>query len=510
MCKHRRRVVAMLYWAILIGSVFRPVFGREPAGAKDGPAPGAHFVAVDGKATWDEATDPAGPCSPEAAFANAKAGDTVYFRAGTYRVGQSEHYKGVWGPANSGTAEKPIVFTSYPGEKVVFAGKPEVRGQGRAKNYVLATRALGNQWHDYIVFDGFHFVAEDRTGFCGVIISRSNGGDFKNRPEKWAKGCVVRNCSFDGGDFAIGSHPQDNPNSADNNEVVRIEESNGALIQNCRMWNVRHVKNNHNVSAVKMYHNRNATIEHCEIYNCSTAIFDKSNGQNSVFRWNYVHDCAEALLLTSFGWKDPKAPNGYFMSCHPGCQVYHNLFCNAGNIVDDTGDGSHSSGLTIYNNTLYAGNGSYVGMAIGNGTGKAVYNNIFFGERRDGDLGLLRFMGSDNDVAVPQTPLEIAACDHNQFGGLPGNLLIRVRFRKQTPYCDNFASLAAWQGSGKLVGGGSPGQGSLDCDPRFVNASGKFSELADFRLAPDSPCRKAGRDGMDMGADIEKVGVRAK
>jgi ABC-type transport system substrate-binding protein len=48
------------------------------------------------------------------------------------------------------------------------------------------------------------------------------------------------------------------------------------------------------------------------------------------------------------------------MSCHPGCQVYHNLFCNAGNIVDHTGDGSHSSGLTIYNNTLYAGNGTMV------------------------------------------------------------------------------------------------------------------------------------------------------
>ncbi len=29
-------------------------------------------------------------------------------------------------------------------------------------------------------------------------------------------------------------------------------------------------------------------------------------------------------------------------------------------------------------------------------------------------------------------------------------------------------------------------------------------------IEPLSPCRKAGRDGMDMGADIEKVGVRAK
>jgi hypothetical protein len=68
--------------------------------------------------------------------------------------------------------------------------------------------------------------------------------------------------------------------------------------------------------------------------------------------------------------------------------------------------------------------------------------------------------------------------------------------------------LPAWQTSGQLAGGGNPGEGSLNSNPRFVNAGGKFGSVEDFRLAPDSPCRKAGRAGQDMGADIDLVGPR--
>lgn len=96
-------------------------------------------------------------------------------------------------------------------------------------------------------------------------------------------------------------------------------------------------------------------------------------------------------------------------------------------------------------------------------------------------------------------------------GGLSENLLIRVHFQgEKAPYYTNYTSIPAWQASGALVGGKNPGQGSLDCDPRFVNRSGKFESLADFRLVEDSPCRGAGRDGEDMGADVGRVGVRGR
>jgi len=487
---------------VTMGDVSWSQTRREPAGV--------HFVSPDGDATWGESVDKSEPCSPKMAFANAQAGDTMYFRGGTYRVEEyGKPYQGTLGPANSGTKDKPITFAAYPGERAVFEGAAELRGQGRKKNYQLTIRPVGNQFQSYIVFDGFHLVAKDRTGFCGIIISR--GCDNRDKPENWVKGCVVRNCTFDGGDFVIGSHPDDNPNSADNNEAIRIEETEGTLIQNCRIWSILHVKHNHNISAIKMYYNKGAIVENCEIYNCSTAIYDKGRSSGSVFRYNYVHDSAQALLLTGYGWKSPNSPDGYFMCTHTDCQVYHNVFASAGGIDDITQDGSHSSNLSVYNNTLYAGEGKHTRINLGNGTGKSVYSNIICGRRRDRDLGLMRFTGSDNLVAVPQTPLEIAACDHNQFGGLPDNLLIRVRCKGQKdPYYSNYTSVSDWQVSGKLVGGGNPGEGSLDCSPGFVNRSGRFERLDDFRLADDSPCRRAGRDGKDMGADIGRVGLAAE
>ena len=479
-------------------------------GQTDGGLARTHFVAPDGDALWGESVDRDKPCSPQTAFANAQAGDTVYFRGGSYTVEKyGKPYQGSLGPAHSGTREEPITFAACPGERVVFEGKAQLRGQGRRKNYQLTIRALGNQFQSYIVFDGFHFVERDRTGFCGIIIGR--GCDHRDKPENWVKGCVVRNCTFDGGDFVIGSHPDDNPKSADNNEAIRIEETQGTLIRNCRIWNIQHVNHNHNVSAIKMYYNKEVTIENCEIYRCSTANYDKGRSSRSVFRYNYVHDSAQALLLTGYGWKSPSSPNGYFMCAHTDCRVYHNVFANAGRIDDITQDGSHSSNLTFYSNTLYAGDGSYTGVNLGNGTGKSVYNNVIYGKRRDRDLGLMRFTGSDHLTAVPQTPLEIAACDHNQFGGLSENLLIRVHFQgEKAPYYTNYTSIPAWQASGVLVGGKNPGQGSLDCDPRFVDRSGKFESLDDFRLTKGSPCRGAGRDGENMGADVGRVGVRGR
>jgi hypothetical protein len=59
--------------------------------------------------------------SPEKAFATvqraadiAQPGDTIYLRAGTYRESVR--------PARSGTADKPITYTSYPGERAQING----------------------------------------------------------------------------------------------------------------------------------------------------------------------------------------------------------------------------------------------------------------------------------------------------------------------------------------------------------------------------------------------------
>ena len=45
-----------------------------------------HYVSPSGSASWGQSSDTASPCSTACAFANAHAGDTVYFRGGTYNV----------------------------------------------------------------------------------------------------------------------------------------------------------------------------------------------------------------------------------------------------------------------------------------------------------------------------------------------------------------------------------------------------------------------------------------
>jgi hypothetical protein len=84
-----------------------------------------HYVSPTGKATWLQSTAIASPCSTAVAFANAQAGDTVYFRGGTYRTPKrnfGDSYSGYYCAAHSGTAASYIVFMAYPSEVPLFSG----------------------------------------------------------------------------------------------------------------------------------------------------------------------------------------------------------------------------------------------------------------------------------------------------------------------------------------------------------------------------------------------------
>jgi hypothetical protein len=274
--------------------------------------------------------------------------------------------------------------------------------------------------------------------------------------------------------------------------------------------NVRNASSNHNTSAIKMYANTGVVIENCEIYNCTVGIFDKGRAVNSVYRSNYIHDCGQAILITDYGWTDVNWATGYYMSNHINCRAYNNVFFNSGGIGVEDQDGSHSSGLEVFNNTFYSSGGTTLNITMGNGTGKVLYNNIFCGTIRDRDLGLIRFGSRNTDsTRVPQVFLEIAACDHNQFSVTASNFLIRVHHRDQEApnlYTD-YSTLADWQESTEIAGGGHPGDGDRnDPDPGFIAADP--SQLSDFELAAGSPCKGTGRDGADMGADISLVGPK--
>ena len=76
--------------------------------------------------TWAQAQNPTTPCTASRAMTNASAGDTVYFRAGTYgSTAEPANYQ----PAKSGTASAAIVFSAYTGETPLIVGGFLVNGK---------------------------------------------------------------------------------------------------------------------------------------------------------------------------------------------------------------------------------------------------------------------------------------------------------------------------------------------------------------------------------------------
>jgi hypothetical protein len=113
---------------------------------------GTYWVTPEGQSAWSACRSDApliGPagCSISTANANAMAGDTVYFRGGSYSV--NSLYGAAIAPAHSGTCPSPpclggagasrIVFSAYGGETPVIA-------QANTTNIMMALQLNGNSW----------------------------------------------------------------------------------------------------------------------------------------------------------------------------------------------------------------------------------------------------------------------------------------------------------------------------------------------------------------------------
>jgi uncharacterized repeat protein (TIGR02543 family) len=425
---------------------------------------------------WTAAKNISTPCTVATAMANAAAGDTVYFLAGTYDTAphatQSE-YHALWEPQNSGTASEPITFAAYPGAEVI------VNGIVSGSTEMIRVFSTGNK--DYIIFDGFTIQANSGAKMGSIIVGY-NTGSWDNTSDN----CIIRNCTFDGGSAALTA----------SRECVRMEWCQNTLIKNCTIKNAETSYG----YGIKMIKSRNAIVENCEIFDCGSGIIDFGESEFSTFRYNYIHNCS---LYGISIWNYPG-------NNHSDVSIYHNViaFCNQGTINDYVSGGTACSDrLKIYNNTIYSGNQVSSSVSLCGGQSKEFYNNIIYGLKKDNDIGLLRFWPL---TAADAATVTIAACDHNQFGDLANNFRIRIRRPNGdgTATYATYTTLAVWQASTELVGGGHPGTGSLVSAPGFANGSGTMSELSDFRLAAGSSCLGAGRDSIDMGADIDLVGVQ--
>jgi len=380
-----------------------------------------YYVATDGNDSWPGTINQPWKTINHAAQI-LTPGDTVLVRGGTYNVGSSPSWdKPAVNPQNSGTEANPITFKSYPGETVILTGT----GSGGL---------IGSYYKDHIIWDGFT-----------VVMS---GGMMKGILIFYADGCVVQNCIIEGNTVETG----------DNHDGIRIEGTSGTVVRNCTIKDVINIATNPwNGAGIKYYYNSNALVENCEIFNCSTGIFDKDKSHNHIYRGNYIHDCSRVgvLLHTQAGHTSGNA------------EIYENIVSNCNSLIVFSCDYDYSN-VEIYNNVIYT-DSSKTGIKSELSPNLQIWNNIIYTR----GYALLTHQGgfptySDYNCFYPEAKFRTGAYTGNE---------------------EIYTNLGSWQsGTGFDLN-------SINQDPMFVDP-----ENGDFHLHGNSPCRGAGKDGLDMGA----------
>ncbi len=435
---------------------------------------GEYYVSPSGSAAWSECVISDVTCSAVTGMNNAIAGDTVYFRGGTYPLtGDSSNstytgtstYQGRLQPANSGVSGIPITFRAYPGETPVL----DVDWYEAAR----LGRALGTNGRDYIIFDGFTVISEGGKRPGSIVISDHDG-------EGSSVFCTVRNCNISGG--SLGPNI-DNAYWGDNVEGIRIERANNIIIENNYIHSFReHSENGHNTSGTKSYSTSYVTYINNEFYNNTNGLYIKGNANLDILvENNYFHDNYIALTYAT------KSGNSNDLT------IFNNVFykMQLAAISDDPDTAYVANNLSIYNNSFINANLGSVPTVIVTyadlGDKAIVYNNIFYNE---------------NSVVTLSSRAGVLFKEYNHNAYYPSIKIEVSRYLKARYY----TSLSAWQSSNELEDGSRPGTASLSSDPLFVNISGQLNQLSDFALSENSPYKGAGRDGADIGADTALVG----
>ncbi|MHA1712776.1 MAG: hypothetical protein ACTSW4_01840 [Candidatus Ranarchaeia archaeon] len=387
-------------------------------------------------------------------MANAKAGDTVYLRGGIYKyIGPvAAPYHGVYEPRYSGTSEENrIIFKAYQDEQPTFSvtWSPE--------SWTGWIFASGN--HDYITFDGIKIQTTSSTQNAGFYL----GSDDNTNHASHVK---VTNCVIIGGSARI---PFD-----DNADLNRMEDCDHCEFSYNKVGPFPGGNGgNDNYAGLKMYHDNNCLIKNNEFVDCYRGgVSIKGYTNDCEFSYNYFTGGEYGIRTCSYN--DVATVR---------ISIHDNVFANiAYNGFWLYAEGANSYGGSIFNNIFYnCGTGIQIGDNYDQNRGWKIYNNIIDTYPQIGPLIHTCY---------------IAESDHNQFSNRNFSVA-------------GYNSLQEWRNSKILVEDNSPGAGSLVSNPGFLNASGTMSQLDDFRLSSDSPCRGAGRNGVDMGANIDLVGIKS-
>ena len=427
-----------------------------------------YFVSPDGNASWGQATGLSNPTDILTAFANARAGDKVYFRNGTYNLVAGDHLI-----PTSGTTGSPVTFQNYPGEIPILNGHAGVDG-------IHANGTIGaiifpqvTTLHD-IIYDGFVLQSD---GGATLAAMQLGDNDYLYPPYP-VSNITIRRCSFNGGTTLV--------TGTDNAEGIWIRGAQDVLIDRCKFFNYKQVDDNHNTSAYKNYHVSRVTIRNCEFYTCTRGIYDKSGSYDNAYEYNYFHDCPQGGLIS---------PTEMYGST--GGIARYNLFrdCAFNVTADGNGVGDYldslPTGWTIEHNTFYQPPfGSETPYSLRFLLSSSFRNNLIVASPLGYSGAQLRWWivsGIDSD--------------YNGYGNI-----CNIRYTPDGLTGYTYTPLSAWRAT-TVINTSNPDIHGIEGDPLFTNGSGLMNVISDFNLASNSPYKNKASDGLDIGCDPSNVGV---
>ena len=383
----------------LISIIFFGIFGLAK-----GSQAATYWVSPTGAAAWSSCSgntplSGTAACSRVTANQNALAGDTVYFRAGTYVIEDD----GIV-PHHSGSAGNVITFSSYNGEQVI------VTGVG-ASNWQM-TICVMVDGYNYIKINGITFQGCRRFGYLrsGSSYNEISNNTFLsvtgyvadvgfflpgwegNSPPQWNTHNWIHNNTFSGvqvqddpcgeaadlfkiGNASDGSRAVDNDNynTVENNIFTRAGH---ALMDQFGMYNV--FRNN-------VFHNE-PWIPGCTSWIKGTSASSVSVGTNSkTFITATALGLSGGSVVGVYETSNPaNAMSGVVTS-----DLGNTLIVNVTYAIGSTGpfsDWTVSTGdnFSLYENTSYNGLHSHRGIQITDDYGRPRTNILVEGNRLGG------------------------------------------------------------------------------------------------------------------------------
>lgn len=255
--------------------------------------------------------------TPDKAWHNAQAGDTVNFRSGIYYVSIAIDTR-----FNSydGTVENPIIFQNYQEESVTI-DFTQIIGDDNSGLQIQ---------RNYNYIDGINFVADnfDTADDCIIRLGEDSA----------TTGFKITNCSLTCTSAA----------GTDNVCLIRTHPGAENIIIEDNIFTGPSGASSYGVSGIQMFRTGIISINRNEISNCAMGIFHKHSNycldQGFYVTNNYIYDCGIGIrTITNYGHYE----NNLVVNClHYGVKLGDNGgtgYCGVG------GDNNFFDHNTFYN-----------------------------------------------------------------------------------------------------------------------------------------------------------------